>query len=147
MRILAMSLVCLAIMGCRSSSGPGSANTPQQMFQHVVLDPIPASVVNLQGAGDTWQGYRLYLRFNASMADIDAIIAQGFKPATWQSISYEFTLPADYDRFNPTWNPGTISAKECYEMQNVNNGWTHQGTHYLVIDRGSGTVYFFGIGA
>ena len=147
MRILAMSLVCLSLIGCRSSSGPSSANTPQEMFQYVVVNPIPASVTKLQGVGDTWQGYSLYLRFDASKADIDALIAQGFKLTTWQSISYRFTLPPNYDRFNPPWDPGTIPSKECYEMQNVKNGWTHQGTHYLVIDRSSGTVYFYGIGA
>ena len=117
------------------------------MFQHVIQKPIPASVANLQGVGDTWQGYSLYLRFNASKADIDAVIAQGFKPATWQSISFRFNLPSGYDRFTPAWGPGSIPTKECYELSNLKNGWTHSGTHYLVIDRSTGTVYFYGIGA
>jgi len=145
MRILAISLVSLSLMGCWSS-GPSSANTPQEMFRYVILNPIPASVTNLQGLGDTWQGYSLYLRFNASKADIDILIAQGFKLTMWQSVSGRFALPPGYDRFNPAWNPGTIPAKECYEMD-VQNGWTGSGTHYLVIDRSSGTVYFYGIGA
>jgi hypothetical protein len=146
MRVAAMSLVCLSFIGCRPSSGPSSGNTPQQMFQYVILNPIPASVTNLQGVGDTWQGYSLYLRFEASKADIDAVIAKGYKPATWQSISYRFVLPPAYDRFEPPWNPEAIPTKECYEMENVKNGWTPQGTHCLVIDRSSGTVYFCGIG-
>jgi hypothetical protein len=146
-RIFAVLLMCLSLVGCRSTSGPTSGNTPQEMFQYVILNPIPASVTNLQGVGDTWQGYSLYLRFNASKADIDALIAQGFKPATWESISYRFTLPPNYDKFTPPWNPGTISTKECYEMANVHNKWTGQGEHYIVIDRSSGTVYFYGVGA
>lgn len=116
------------------------------MFQYIIRNPIPPSVSQLQAAGDTWQGYSIYLRFNASKADIDAVIAQGFKPATWASISYRFKLPESWDRFKPSWNPGAIATKECYEMDNVSNGWTAQGAHYLVIDRGSGTVYFHGIG-
>jgi len=146
MRILAITALSLSLIGCQSSSGPSSANTPQEMFQYVILNPIPASVANLQGVGDTWQGYSLYLRFNASEADIDALIAQGYKPTTWQSISDWFALPPGYDRFKPAWNPGAIPTKECYEME-VQNPWTHEGTHYLVIDRSSGTVYFYGIGA
>ncbi len=117
------------------------------MFQHVVENPIPASVKNLQGVGDTWQGYRLYLRFNASKADIDAIIAQGFTPTTWTSISNQFDLPDGYDRFTPDWDPASIATKECYEYRGATNGWTHDGTHYLVIERASGIVYFQGLGA
>ena len=124
---------------------PISPNTPQEMFQHTIQNPIPASVTNLQGIGGTWQGYSLYLRFNASKADIDTVIAQGFKPATWASISYRFNLPASYDRFTPDWDPASIGTKECYELSDVKNGWTHSGTHYLVIDHSTGTVYFYGI--
>ncbi len=133
--------------GLASRFRPSSANTPQEMFQYTIQNPIPGSVKNLQGVGDTWQGYSIYLRFNASKADIDALIAQGFKPATWASISYRFKLPPGYDRFTPDWDPASISTKECYELSNVKNGWTHSGTHYLVIDRSSGIVYFYGIGA
>jgi hypothetical protein len=133
--------------GLASRSHPSSANTPQEMFQYTIQNPVPSSVTNLQGVGDTWQGYSLYLRFNASKADIDAIIAQGFKPAAWTSISYRFDLPAGYDRFTPDWNPASISTNECYELDSVKNGWTHSGTHYLVVDRSAGTVYFYGIGA
>ena len=147
MKILAISLAYLSLMGCGSSSGPTSGNTPQQMFQYVIMNPIPASVTNLQGVGDTWQGYNLYLRFNASKADIDALIAKGFTPITWMSISSRFAITPSYDRFNPGWKPGAISTKESYEMRNVKNGWTHAGTHYLVIDRSTGTVYFYGVGA
>ena len=46
----------------------------QQMFQYVVLNPIPASVTKLEGVGDTWQVYSLYLGFTASKTDIDALI-------------------------------------------------------------------------
>lgn len=35
------------------TESPSSANTPQEMFRHTIRDPIPASVENLQGVGDT----------------------------------------------------------------------------------------------
>ena len=133
--------------GLASRPIPTSASTPQTMFQYTIQNTIPTSVTKLQGVGYTWQGYSLYLRFNASKTDIDALIAQGFQPATWASISYRFNLPTAHDRFTPEWNPASISTKECYELSDVKNGWTHNGTHYLVIDRSTGTVYFYGIGA
>lgn len=139
-----LTLGSLVLAGC---DGPSSSNTPEEMFQYTIQNPIPASITNLQGVGDTWQGYCLYLRFNASKADIDAVIAQGFKPAKWADISHRFALPPGYDRFTPDWDPASLSKKECYELSSVKNGWTGSGTHYLVIDRSTGTVYFYGVGA
>ena len=139
-------LTVTVITGCEES-GPSSANTAQQMFQAVISNPIPPSVRSLEGLGDTWQGYSLYLRFTASSPDIDAIIEQGFTPIKWRDCADRFTLPKGYDRFKPSWQPADIATKECYELRQVQNSWTHSGTHYLVIDRATGTVYFYGIGA
>jgi hypothetical protein len=149
MRLFSTLLMLLGLMlaGCDSDfMGPGHPPA-SDAFRALLSDPIPASVTNLQGFGNTWQGYGFYLRFNASKADIDAIIAQGFKPATWTSISYRFNLPDGENPFTPDWNPASISTKECYELDGVKNGWTHSGAHYLVIDRSTGTVYFHGVGS
>jgi hypothetical protein len=142
---IGLLLGALLIAGC-DKAGPGSANTPQEMFQGVIKDPVPSSVTNLQGVGDTWQGYSLYLRFTASDEDIDTIVEQGFKPVAWKDIADRFTLPSGYDRFVPRWDPSGVSNKECYELPEVQNGWTDFGAHWLVIDRSSGTVYFRGLG-
>ncbi len=145
-------LVCLACSGAISvggcdRGGPSSANTPQQMFAYVIQSPIPPGVTDLQGVGDTWQGYSLYLRFHATDATIDALIAKGYQPATWDRISWRFKLPSkEYDRFKPSWDPQSIVTKECYEAD-VSNTWTGSGSHYLVIDRSNGVVYFYGVGA
>ncbi len=135
----------LLLTGC-GHRGPTSGNTPQEMFEYTIQKPIPASVTNLQGVGDTWQGYNLYIRFQASDADIDALIALGFEPDTWQSISNRFDIPNGYDSFKPGWSPASIAIKECYSFDDVSNSWTGSGSHYLVIDRSTGTVYFYGIG-
>ena len=117
------------------------------MFRHVIKDPVPGSVTDLQGVGDTWQGYSLYIRFVASEADIEAVISQGFTSVAWEDIAHRYSLPEGYDVFEPPWSPETVPSKECYELSEVKNGWTHSGTHYLVIDRARGLVYFYGIGA
>ena len=140
-------LVSLVLAGCDSDFIEPGHPPASDSFRSLLADPIPASVTNLQGKGDAWQGYSVYLRFNASKTDIDALITQRFKPATWASISSRFNLPAGANQFTPGWDPASISTKECYELSDVKNGWTHSGTHYLVIDRSTGTVYFYGIGA
>jgi hypothetical protein len=126
---------------------PTSANTPQQMFKQVIRNPIPASVTNLQAVGDTWQGYFLFIRFQASKADINSLIQTEYQSVNCSEILDRFVLPDGYDRFNPAWNPKSSKNQQCYEANAVENQWTDQGMHYLLIDRSSGTVYFHGIGS
>lgn len=147
-RLTALLLTIFALMlaGCDRGGGPTSANTPQEMFRYTIEDPIPPGITNLQGVGDTWQGYNLFLRFGASDADIDAIIAKGYEPTTWAEVSEHFEMPESYNLFTPRWAPDSIVSKECHELVGVSNSWTGHGWHYLVIDRDSGTVYFHGGG-
>jgi len=128
------------------SSGPTSGNTPEQMFEHIIQAPLPPSVTNLQGFGDTWQGYSIFLRFHASPEFIATFLASGWRPTEWQRIEERFRLPSpSYDRFTPPWTPNAITPKECYEGQFPNSWGT--GTHYLLLDRASGILYFYGIAA
>lgn len=129
------------------TESPTSENTPQEMFEYVIRKPIPTSVKHLEGVGYTWQGYAIYLRFKASKADIDSLIAAGYKPTQCSAIADRFVLPKEYNRFKPAWNPNLSSNQPCYEANSVKNSWTHDGAHYLVIDPKSGTVYFYGVGA
>ena len=126
---------------------PTSGNTPQEMFRYTIHDPIPSSIRNLEGVGDTWQGYSIYLRFQASRADIGLLIAFGYKPVKCSAIADLFALPKGYNHFKPSWQPNVLSDKQCYQVNNVKNSWTHSGSHYLAIEQKSGTVYFRGIGA
>lgn len=144
MGILA-AVALAAVAGC-GGPGPTSTNTPREMFEAVLMSPVVGGVSDLQGVGDTWQGYSLYLRFTATSDCIDSLIATGYRDVYWSDIEEEFDLPAGYDRFDPDWAPGAICDKDCY-FDEVENSWTHSGTHWLVVDRESGTVYFRGLGA
>lgn len=131
--------------GC-GGSGPTSTNTPREIFEAVLMSPVVGGVSDLQGVGDTWQGYSLYLRFSATDVCIDSLIATGYREVYWSDIEDEFDLPPGYDRFDPPWAPGSIYDKDCY-IDEVENSWTSSGTHWLVVDRENGTVYFRGLGA
>ena len=141
-----LMLISLVLVGCDSEFIEPGHPPACDCFRTLLGDPIPASVTKLQGKANTWQGYNVWLRFNASKADIDALIAQGFKPTTWKSVSFRFNLGGGNDPFTPVWDPASISTKECYELREVSNDWTHSGWHSLVIDRSRATVYFYGIG-
>lgn len=139
-------LTALLVSGCGSS--PTSANTPEEMFAAVLQKPIPASITQLQGVGDTWQGYQLFLRFQAAESDIQSLLQSGYKSVDCDAITSNFRLPdPSYDRFDPPWQPQVSSKNECWTANPVSNSWTGFGTHYLLIDRQNNQIYFTGTGA
>lgn len=144
-RLLHLTAVLAVIPGC-GNPGPSSTNTPREMFEALLMSPVYGSVSGLQGTGDTWQGYSIYLRFEADGDCVDSLIATGYREVYWSDIEDEFDLPPGYDVFEPDWAPGAIYDKDCY-VDEVENSWTHSGTHWLVVDRETGTVYFRGLGA
>lgn len=131
-----LSLVLLA--GCTMAYGPSSGNTAEEMFQYLIENPVPAAVTNLQGVGDTWQGYQIWLRFNATPAYIASLTKQ-FTAVDCSYVGPDLELPEGYDRFTPTWNP---TFDRCY-VGEVPNTWGN-GHHEIAVDTKTGTVYFVG---
>lgn len=139
-------LTALLVSGCGSS--PTSANTPEEMFAAVLQKPIPDSITQLQGVGDTWQGYQLFLRFQAAEDDIQSLLQSGYESVDCDAISSNFLLPdQSYDRFDPPWQPKASPKNECWTADSISNSWTGFGTHYLLIDRQNKQIYFTGTGA
>jgi hypothetical protein len=125
-------------------------NSPQEMFEGVIASPVPEDVSSVQGVGDLADTYYVWLRFRATNRFIDALIESGYHPAEWPEVETKVRLPNShpgYQRFNPPWAPELVAKKECYEGEPACL-WSPDAppTHYLVIDRSIGTVYFFGSG-
>lgn len=138
-------LTALMLSGC--GSGPTSGNTPTEMLAAVLQEPVPANVTQLQGVGDTWQGYQLFLRFQATESDIESLLSSDYKSVDCDAIASNFRLPdPSYDRFDPPWQPQTIPANQCWTATSVSNSWTGSGTHHLLIDQQTKWIYFTGIG-
>lgn len=137
-------IISVFLVSC--GDGPSTGNSPEQMFEALIESPIPKSVRKLQGTGDTWQGYSLYIRFNASNEDIDKIINSSYKKADWSDVSYRFRIPSSYDIFSPKWQPNLVKTKECYRAS-VSNAWTQNGSHYLLVDRSQNLVYIYAVGS
>ncbi|RYD82933.1 MAG: hypothetical protein EOP84_08665 [Verrucomicrobiaceae bacterium] len=123
-----------------------SANPPEQMFEHIIQSPIPPGITAIQGAGDTWQGYSIYLRFHASPNFLTSFLQSGWRRSEWPRVERRFRLPSGkYDQFAPPWSPASSSKKECYEGE-FSNSWG-TGTHYLLLDRATGLIHFYGVAA
>src|SRR3954471_16209147 len=52
---------------------PTCGNTPKEIFEGVIREGIPTGVRELQGVGDMWQSYNVWLRFQAPDTFIDGL--------------------------------------------------------------------------
>lgn len=143
-------LITLAILafGCTSQGrGPSSTKTPQEMFEILIAQPLPDNISDLQGVGDTEQGYSIFLRFQTGMPFIVSHLREGYKEVDCKEVLSHLELPKGYDRFTPSWDPGAIEPAICYRSVNsVTNSWTQQGHHYFLVDARTLTIYFHGVG-
>jgi hypothetical protein len=121
---------------------PTTGNTAAEIFEHLIQSPVPAAVSDLQATGDTWQGYSLWMRFTATNDYIAELTTKGFTNVPCPTVQGSFTLPKNYDRFNPRWKP---VFDTCYEGD-IPNTWGN-GHHTIGIDTQTNTVYFYGIAA
>jgi hypothetical protein len=135
----------ILLTGCMDDGGSSSANTPEEMFAAVIADPIPTEVTALQGVGDTWQGYQLFLRFTAPEAIRNALFAS-YEETPCEDLLLRLALPDPaYDQFTPSWTPQTVIDPACYTAE-VSNAWTYGGSHIILVDAATNQVYFQGIG-
>lgn len=143
--ISSMALIC----GCSGGSGRGgrgsSANTPKQMFEAIVESPVPDDVTELDGGGDTWQGYRIYLVFRASDAFIQKMVSKDYELVSCSTLQRRLELSDDLDVLRDRWKAPTVKNAKCYEGESKNK-WGN-GLHSIVVDVAAGTVYLMGIAA
>lgn len=126
-------LLTMAPWGCSKTFE--EFQTPEDAFRRFLIAPIPADVSDLQGDGTIWQDYLVFLRFTAADVTIDAILAQGYRPVSWVDID----LPPRYSgSFTPAWTPGSAASTQCFKKE---KGST---VHFLLVQRGSGQVHFYG---
>ncbi len=138
-------LLCIAVF--LLTACPGSGNTPRQMFEAVVLRPVPAGITLLEGTGDTMGGYNLFLRFRADSSAMTNVLSRyHYKKTDCRTIRFPMSLPPGYDRFTGGWKPTQIDNPACYEAEGAASEWSQSGHHKLLIDSIEGTVYFHGIG-
>lgn len=138
----------VSLLGCSwlSSTGPTSTNTPDEMFEALVQSPLPTSISHLEGAGDTWQGHSVYLRFQAPSSFIEDYTAQDFEEVPCESVLTYLWLPDEsYNVFHPPWQPEEVTRGRCFRSQgSVGETWI--GEQYLLWDTSTNEIYFYGLG-
>ena len=130
----------------RYSAKPSSENTAAEMFAAVMQVKEKPSM-KLQGIGDTWQGYNLYLRFKTNQEVQISILTQGYKETTCNK--HDFIMPnRHYDIFkNPSWGDLKLENGACFMLNGAKNNWTHFGTHHLHVNPKTGIIHVHAIGS
>lgn len=143
-----LGCACLGIFAVRwLPLSVTSGNTPAEMFEYLLLRPLPADVTDLQGGGYTWQGYSIWLRFRADEATLRRLITEEYESVDCAQILPQLTIDASAVTFQPAWQPEQVANAQCYwTPQMLSNAWTYGGRHYLLIDWETLEVYFYGIG-
>jgi hypothetical protein len=120
-------------------SGPSSGNTPQEMFEYLIERPVPSAVTDLQGVGDTWQGYQIWLRFRATEEYAAILGTKGYREVPCNDVESNFILPENYDRFSPMWEP---VMDTCFEGE-ILNTWGN-GYHVFGFNVVTRDIHFYG---
>lgn len=139
--LIGVVAVGVAVIAINSwASNPTCGNTPQQMFEGVLLRPVPGGVRDLQGVGDMWQSYSVWLRFRGTDEAIQQIVTDGFVRTSRADAAPHFHLPNGYDLFDPVWAP-PVERCEYYRAARRCPWSEGGGRQWLLIDRESGVVY------
>src|SRR5204863_10114071 len=86
-------LGALLLAGCGDPPGvPTMKNSPEEMFEGVIVSPLPEDVSHVEGVGDMADTYYVWLRFRATNRFIDALIASGYRPAEWPEVELRVRL-------------------------------------------------------
>lgn len=117
-----------------------------EIYAALLSKPVPETVVNLQAAGTTWQGYSLYLRFRASSLHSAGITTPPYQAVDCVAILSRLTLPATiHSTFSPEWTVPDPENGSCFEALEIGNGWTKLGSHYVM--KSGEWIYFAGFGS
>lgn len=112
----------------------------------VFAQAIPDNVTDLQGVGDTDQGYSIFLCFQTGVAAAP-YLKEDYQEVGCESVHQYLELPAGYDRFSPAWSPKTVELAVCYQSVGpISNSWTQNGQHFFLVDARTLVAYFHGTG-
>lgn len=142
---LFISLACFLILSGGSCSdatnlGSSTVQTPEEWFKHVIADPVPVSVRNIEGRGEVWQGHNLYLKFDASQNFIfnELLKIHDYKEVGCSDASIgNMTLSNEDSKSLLFWNIEkirTLPTAKCYVANGYKNKWTSEGYSQIMVN-------------
>ncbi|MDY7396456.1 hypothetical protein UMM65_14490 [Aureibaculum sp. 2210JD6-5] len=143
-KILLLFFVCINLLSCKQQAG--CATPTNEIVEYIIEKPLVESISDIEGGGECWQGYSLFLKFNTAPSFIDKLLNLGYEETTWNDIEYGLTSPIDLKLdFKEGWNPENVKNKRCFSKRDSNE-WTGGGDHYYLVDTDQNIAYFYGVG-
>lgn len=131
----------LLFSGCGDFLSSKTKQSPNELFERLVLKPIPEYITDIEGTGYDFQDLAIYLKFAASSEFQQKLLLDNYQNADCREIFYRFELPPQFEKsFSKGWEPDKIIDKVC-----MNKSINDVGENYFVFDGNSQQVYFLGI--
>ena len=132
-QILLAAFSCLVI-GCDMRSARRAQFDRDAALKTVSVAPLPPSLTDIQGMGDTWQGFSYFFRFHASFDEIEKHLAgNGFSEIDLVAMDEldrsvflkgkELT-PGMETYFDPPWSPAFGDDKRYYQKRHADGSYT-----------------------
>ena len=117
------------------------------IFRYTVAEPLSITAAEIQGGGDTWQGYSVWLRFRPSKPLIEVLKKNDYTETPLDDVVWRFNLDPQFQgRFSPPWDAAAVKHARCFTRQSKSQ-WSTSGKDYFLVDEDTGIVYFYGIGS
>lgn len=104
--IFPIAIAVLGLASCDLRESRRSAFVVEHCLKTAIGSELP-HIRDLEGMGDTWEGFNCFFRFNYTNPDIRSILLnKGFEKADFTSTEYRFNLPVTMQKhFTPAWKP------------------------------------------
>jgi len=103
--------ICAAIIVASSSCDMREARLKSfdkdHWIQVALGTPLPSGMTELQGIGDTWQGFWCHFRFRIPAANLETYLeTNGYEEHPASDFVRNFTIDPRFEKyFSPAWNP------------------------------------------
>ncbi len=144
-------VLLFAIAICLSSCDNSTCQFDlQHMTKSLLMDfGKKINSMNLEGGGTCERNYNYFIKFKADDKFVELMSKQKYGLIEdCETVRKHFTLLENYDQyFSSGWGPVDLANKSCFVKPKVFNDFSTQGTHFIIFDWDSSTVYFRGYGS
>lgn len=146
--VLVTILITLLIVSIFSNpSNVITANTPEEIYKHIISQNISDKIDKILATGYTFQGHLLYLviEFNDKTYIDELKKTHDYKIIDCKKIISALTIPEDLKDKLKEWQiPQNLDELSCYRASGYSNNWTSNGESIFFVN--TNKVFFYEIG-
>lgn len=115
-----LQVVTVAIMvafpSCDMREARGKSFDKDRWIQVALGTPLPSGISDLQGIGDTWQGFWCHFRLKIAPENLQQYLhANGYEEEEPGNVTRYFTIDPRFEKyFSPKWSPDLGPGSKVY---------------------------------